>query len=61
MMTKTDKPKLTNGNLIRPNPNLQDRIDAYHENFERTHNVEVKRAQILLSLISAGLDYHERE
>jgi hypothetical protein len=58
----TDKPKQTkktNATLVRPDPELQGRIDAYHGAFEERHGLKVDRAQILLSLIRAGLDAEE--
>jgi hypothetical protein len=59
----TDKPKQTkktNATLVRPDEELQERIDAYHEIFECAHGVRVPRQQILLKLIRDGLDYHNK-
>lgn len=60
MTDKKTKPNLTNGNLIRPDSELQGRIDAYHAEFEERHGVRVPRQQILLKLIRDGLDYHDK-
>jgi hypothetical protein len=58
---KNPKPALTNGNLIRPDADLQQRINAYHEAFEAHHGVRVPRPQILLKLIRDGLDAQDKE